>query len=254
MNALRSIIFNIFFIGGSLFLSIVLFWTWFLPQRQCTVLVSFFYGGYIAMIQRWILGLKTKIIGLENLPAGNRFIIAAKHQSAAETLLIPFTRAWHYPVIILKKELIYLPFWGMYPLRMGLVAINRKAGTKALSEMIAGCKRALDQGRSIAIFPQGTRVKPGVSIPYKGGIAKIYRDLNVPIVPLALNTGVFWGKNAFFKKSGTVTYEFLPAIPAGLPPLQMMEQLEKALEQGSDKLVTAAGGPAITPAIKKEID
>ena len=240
MQKLRSVCFNFLFIFGSLFWSLVLFWTWFLPKKNCTAIISVVYGGYITLIERHVLGLKLEIRGLEHLPKDNRFIIAAKHQSAFETLKLPFTRRFHYPVIVLKKELIYLPFWGIYPLRMGLIAIDRSTGTKALGEMIKGCKEALDAGRSIAIFPQGTRVAPGVSAEYKPGIAKIYRDLGVPIVPMALNAGVFWGRNSFFKKSGTVVFEFLPPLPPGMPPLQMMVTLSETLEEASNRLVAEA--------------
>ncbi|MDE1153801.1 MAG: lysophospholipid acyltransferase family protein [Micavibrio sp.] len=245
MNILRSIIFNIFLVVGSLFLSIVLLWSLALPADKCAVVVSTYYGGYIRWITRHIMGLRLELRGLENLPVDTPCILAAKHQSAYETLTIPFTQSFRLPVIILKKELTKIPLWGLYPGGMGQVAINRGEGLEAMRSMSAGCKAAIAAGRSIIIFPQGTRVKPGEIKPYKPGIAKIYRDLGVPIVPVALNTGVFWGRNAFFKKSGTIVYEFLPAIPAGQPPLKMMEQLEQLIESASDKLVIEAGGPAL---------
>lgn len=240
MNAIRSILFNILYIFGSLFWSIVLLWALFLPQAKCTAIISRFYGGYITFIERWVMGLRLEMRGLEHLPKDTPYIIAAKHQSAYETLKVPFMRSLRYPVIILKKELTRLPLWGMYPSRMGQVAINRGEGMESMRKMSEGCKRAVESGRSICIFPQGTRVKPGAAAPYKAGLAKIYRDVGVPIVPMALNTGVFWGRNSFFKKSGTVVFEFLPPIPAGEPPLQMMEKLEAVLEAASDKLVAEA--------------
>ncbi len=245
MNHLRSIAFNFLYIFGSLFWSLVLPWSFFFPKKKCTAIISKYYGGYIAFIEKYVLGLKLEIRGLENLPTATPYIIASKHQSAYETLKLPFQEKFRYPVIVLKKELTYLPLWGMYPKRMGQVAINRGEGMESMRAMSRGCKAAIDDGRSVAIFPQGTRVKPGGSAPYKAGLAKIYRDLNVPVVPMALNSGVFWGRNAFFKKSGTVVFEFLPAIPAGMPPLQMMERLETALEAASDKLVIEAGGAAL---------
>lgn len=245
MNALRSIVFNFFYIFGSLFCSIVLLWALALPVDKCTEVISAYYGGYIAWIERHILGLRLELRGLENLPKDGPYIIAAKHQSAFETLTIPFTKEFRYPVIILKKELTRLPLWGFYPGAMGLVAINRGEGMEAMRAMSAGCKQAVASGRSIAIFPQGTRIPPGKVAPYKPGLAKIYRDLGVPIVPMALNSGVFWGKNKFFKKGGTVVFEFLPAIPAGQPPLKVMEELEKSIEAASDRLVVEAGGPKL---------
>ncbi|HYD19093.1 MAG TPA: lysophospholipid acyltransferase family protein [Patescibacteria group bacterium] len=240
MNALRSILFNFLYIFGSLFWSVALLWALFLPPAKCTAVISRFYGGYIALIEKYVLGLKLELRGLENLPQDTPCIIAAKHQSAYETLKLPFQEKFRYPVIILKKELTMLPLWGLYPRRMGQVAINRGDGMEALRAMSRGCKAAIDSGRSVAIFPQGTRVKPGAPFPYKAGLAKIYKDLNVPVVPMALNSGVFWGRNAFFKKSGTVVFEFLPPIPAGTPPLQMMAQLEAVLEAASDRLAAEA--------------
>jgi 1-acyl-sn-glycerol-3-phosphate acyltransferase len=245
MNALRSIVFNFLYVFGSLVVSLLLVWTFAFPPRKCAELVGTLYGGYMSFIEKYVLGLKLEMRGLENLPADTPYIIAAKHQSAFETLKIPFMKSLRSPVIILKKELTYLPLWGLYPVRMGEVAIDRSKGAKALRAISAGCQKAIDDGRSVAIFPQGTRVKPGAVAEYKTGIAKIYRDLKVPIVPLALNSGVFWGKNSFFKKSGTVVFEFLPPIPPGLPPLQVMEQLETQIEAASDKLVQEAGGPAL---------
>ena len=233
---IRSIIFNLFLIFGSLLISLGLFWALFLPRKFCVKIISAVYGGYITWIERWVLGLKLEVRGLEHLPKDHRFIIAAKHQSAYETLKIPFTHDWGYPVIILKKELIFLPFWGLYPLRMGQIPINRSQGASAMKQISAGCAKALATGRSIAIFPQGTRIAPGVEAEYKPGLAKIYRDLNVPIVPMSLNTGLFWGRNSFIKSSGTVVFEFHPPLPAGLPPLKMMEQLEQIIEAGSARL------------------
>jgi 1-acyl-sn-glycerol-3-phosphate acyltransferase len=239
MNALRSILFNILLISGSLFWSVALLWTFVLPEKKCVSIVSNIYGGYITLIEKYILGLTLEIKGLKNLPKSGPYIIAAKHQSAFETLKLPFMKKLGYPAIILKKELTYLPVFGLYFFGMRQIAIDRGSGTEALNSIIKGCRRALASGRPVIIFPQGTRVAVGAKKPYKAGIAKVYRDVQVPIVPVALNSGVFWGRNAFFKKPGKITFEFLPVIPAGLPPLQMMERLEKEIEEASDRLVEA---------------
>ena len=237
---LRSIAFTLLLIFGSLIISLFLFWALLLPRKYCTIIISTIYGGYINFIERHVMNLRLEIRGLENLPKQGPYIIAAKHQSAYETLKLPFMRQFGYPVIILKKELIYLPFWGLYPLRMGQIPINRSQGASAMKLISSGCDRALKMGRNIAIFPQGTRIAVGAKAEYKPGLAKIYRDLQVPIVPMALNSGVFWGRNSFFKKSGTVVFEFLPVIAPGMPPLKMMEQLERDVESATDKLVRAA--------------
>lgn len=239
MNALRSILFNILFFAGALFWSVALLWTLLLPQKICVRIVSYIYGGYIALIEKYIMGLRLEIKGWEHIPQTGPYIIAAKHQSAFETLKLPYIKKLGYPAIILKKELTRIPIWGWYFWGMGQIAIDRGSGTEALNSIINGCKRSLAAGRPVIIFPQGTRVAVGAKPPYKIGIAKVYKDTHVPIVPMALNSGVFWGRNAFFKKPGTITFEFLPPIPAGLPPLQMMEQLEKATEEASDRLAAA---------------
>ncbi len=240
MNAIRSIIFNIFYIFGSLVISLLMVWTFVFPPRKCTEYVSLVYGGYIRLIEKYIMGLELEIRGLEHLPQDRPYIIAAKHQSAFETLKIPFMKEFRYPVIVLKKELTRLPLWGLYPQRMGQIAIDRSAGMESIKAMIAGCRKALQDGRSIIIFPQGTRVAPDAQKPYKSGLARIYKDLNVPIVPMALNSGVYWGRNAFFKKSGKVIFEFLPAIPPGLPPLKVMGEMETRIEEASARLVAEA--------------
>jgi len=236
MNAVRSIVFNFFFFTGSLALSILLLWALLLPKNTCAKIVSEVYGGYVSFIEKYIMGITLEVKGLSNIPKDGAFILASKHQSAFETFKLPYMRKLGYPAVIFKKELSYIPIWGWYPARMGGVAIDRGAGAKAMRSLIKGCKASIENGRPIVIFPQGTRTKVGAKAPYKPGIAKIYKDLNVPVIPVALNSGLFWGKSAFLKKSGKVTFEILPAIKPGKPPLKMMEELETAIETASDRL------------------
>lgn len=240
MNALRSILFNIFFFGGSLVISTCLLFTLLLPRKKCVPLVSEIYGGYITWIEKYIMNLHLEIRGWEHVPKDKPFILAAKHQSAFETLKLPFMKELRYPTIILKKSLSHIPLWGWYTIAMGQVAIDRGSGMDAMNSISRGCQRAIGEGRPVIIFPQGTRVPVSAIVPYKIGLAKVYRDLDVAIVPMALNSGVFWGRNAFFKKSGTVVFEFLPPIPAGLAPLKVMEQLETDIEAATKRLVREA--------------
>lgn len=239
-DKLRSIVFNFFLIFGSLFMSVILVWAFIFPPRRCAEIVGTIYGGFVTLIEKTFMNLHLEIRGMENLPQDQLYIIAAKHQSAFETLKIPFMGLFKFPAIILKKELTMLPFWGMYPVKMGSIAIDRSAGTKALRSIVNGCEKALQDGRNIIIFPQGTRIPPGDKGDYKSGLAKIYKDLEVPIIPMALNSGVYWGKNKFFKRSGTIVFEFLPMIEPGMKPMEMMKALEAAIEPASDRLVAEA--------------
>ena len=238
-NALRSILFNVLFFGGSLFWSVVLLPVLLLPQPTVHRIISAVYGGYNAFIARHVMGLKLELRGLEHLPKTGAYILAPKHQSAYETVILPFMLRG--AAIVLKRELTWFPLWGWYPLRMGMIAIDRGSAMESLDSIVRGAQRMKTQGRPVILFPQGTRVPVGVKKPYKIGIAKVYEESELPVVPMALNSGVFWGRNSFFKKPGTIVFEFMPAIRPGLPPRQMMNQLEEMIEDASDRLVRDSG-------------
>ena len=177
MNKIRSFIFNFIYLFGSLVWSIVLLPALLFPPKTAIRIVSGVYAGSLGWAAKHVMGLELEIKGWENLPKEEPYIIAAKHQSAFETLFVPFMKEFRYPAIILKRELTRLPIWGMYHKRLGFIPIDRSSGMEAIKTMTAGCKKALDDGRSVIIFPQGTRIKPGVIAPYKPGLAKIYKDL-----------------------------------------------------------------------------
>lgn len=212
-------------------------WSLLLPNKVCLAIVFNTYIRYLNFIERWVMGITLKIEGIENLPADGKFIIAAKHQSAFETLNIPFMKEFHYPAIVLKKSLTYIPIWGLYTIGMKQIAIDRGSGTVAMRSIVRGSKRSIDNGRAVIIFPQGTRTVVGAKKPYLVGIAKIYKELEVPVVPLALNSGLVWPKNSFMKYPGVVTYKFLKPIKPGLKPSELMEKLETIIETETNKLV-----------------
>jgi 1-acyl-sn-glycerol-3-phosphate acyltransferase len=136
--------------------------------------------------------------------------------------------------------LLEIPLWGRYLARSGMIPIDRKAGVKALAEMKEAAHKAADQGRKIVIFPQGTRVPPGEDRPYKSGIALLYQELNLPVIPMAVNSGLCWPKNSFRKYPGEITIEFLPPIPPGLPRDAFMPRLKNELETASNRLIEEA--------------
>lgn len=193
--------------------------------------------GQVEWIERHIGGIRWQVKGKQHLPPGP-CIIAAKHQSAWETFKLH--KIFEDPAIVLKRELLMIPLWGWYLRKSGVIAIDRAKGTRALSSMMAPAHNAAQAGRKIIIFPQGTRVKPGAFIPYKSGLAALYQELNLPVVPMALNSGLFWGKDSFIKKPGLITVEFLPPIPPGLPRKEMAAQVQKELEEATNRLEQSA--------------
>ena len=214
---------NIALYGWTTVLCFALVWTLALP-RSGMIAVVHLWLQHLEWIEKHIGGITYQVIGREHVPAG-ACIIAAKHQSAWETFKLHLL--FGDPAIVLKKELLMIPIWGWYVKRAGMVAIDRARGVEALPRMMRSAQKVVEQGRKIVIFPQGTRIAPGESRPYKNGVATLYQALNVPVVPMALNSGLLWGKNSFIKKPGMITIEFLPPIPPGLPRTEMMARLKE---------------------------
>ena len=145
--------------------------------------------------------------------------------------------------MILKKELLSIPLWGWYLAKSDVIAIDRSSKKAAIESIKQGALRIKEQGRPIVIFPQGTRVAPDVSAdkkPYKVGVARVQDATGLPIIPMAMNAGVFWGRNAFWKSSGTVIFEFLPPIAPGMETSELLKTLEGGIEERSTALMDEA--------------
>ena len=191
---------------------------------------------------KWWLGTNVKIVG-EIPPKDKVVIYAIKHQSAWETVFC--TNLFSMPSIVLKKALIYLPVIGLYFLKSGAIPITRDQGINALKKMGRNAKRAVKENRSMMIFPQGTRVNPGVSSrekPYLPGVFFLYTQTKVPVIPVAHNAGLLWPKNSFMKypnrlKSKSLTIQILPAIEPGLSKLEFLKKLETSIESHTNKLI-----------------
>jgi 1-acyl-sn-glycerol-3-phosphate acyltransferase len=190
-------------------------------------------------LQKTVLGLSFEVRGAENL-VRHGAILAAKHQSAWETMV--FHRLVGDPAFVLKKELLKLPLIGWYMRRTGQIAIDRSAGGSALKLMLEGGKRAVEQGRALVIFPEGHRQPAGKAGRYHPGVFKLYEALGVPVVPIALNSGLFWGRDAFLRRPGRITLQVLPPIAPGLPREAFMRQLQEAIETSTRALETEAAG------------
>jgi 1-acyl-sn-glycerol-3-phosphate acyltransferase len=141
------------------------------------------------------------------------------------------------PAIILKKELHLIPFYGWYAKKYGTIGIDRSGGAAALRAMLRDARAAIENGRSIVVFPEGTRTEPGEIKTYQSGVAALYKDLGVPVVPVALNSGLFWARRSILRKPGTITLRFLDAIPPGIKRGDFMARLESDIETAQKELV-----------------
>ena len=181
-----------------------------------------------------IAGISYEIEGLENLPSGG-YIIAAKHQSFWDTFaLIPTLRD---PVYILKRELLWIPLFGWYAAKQRMIPINRAAKSRAIPEMVARAKEELASGRELIIYPEGTRKAPGAEPDYKYGIARLYKDLNVPVVPVVQHAGLFWPRHGFRRNPGHVKIRILKPFQPGMAPDAFFRELVDVMERESDRLL-----------------
>lgn len=211
-----------------------------LPKKHAMWIVKLFvYGVYF--LERTIVGLDYEVRGKENLPREGSFIVAAKHQSPYETMKLNVIFA--DPAIVLKQELLRIPLWGWFLAKVEPIGIDRKQGSSAMSQIIQGAIRIRGQARPIVIFPQGTRVHPWqtpADKPYKIGVARMHEQTGLPIVPLALNSGMFWPRGGWLIPPGKVVFEFLPPLAQGLGVYEIMKSLEQQLESHSNALAAEA--------------
>ena len=240
MSFARALAFNIVFWVGTLIFGIAGL-PFLLTPRRTAMRFGRFWAQAVLFALKHIVGLIGEVRGRENIPPGG-CLIAMKHQSAWDTLMLPPLLG--DPAVVIKRELQYVPFYGWYATRAGSIFIDRKGGAGALRRMVADAKRAIAAGRPVVIFPQGTRTAPGApvaDIPYQPGIAALYRELGVPLVPVAVNSGMYWGRRAFTKRPGRIIAEFLPPIPPGLPRREVMAMLETRIEAATASLEREAG-------------
>jgi 1-acyl-sn-glycerol-3-phosphate acyltransferase len=234
----RSILFNLLYGIWTTGMHIVCLPLLFASPQAVQAAGGIWIDGTLFLLKH-VVGIGHRIIGAENLPAAPA-VYASKHQSAWETLFL--SRYLNFPAFVLKKELLSIPLFGWFLKKSGMIAIDRKAGASALRGMAREAAATLDAGRSILIFPEGTRVAPGQSRPYQPGVAALYTQLKVPVVPVALNSGLFWGRRAFIKKPGTIVVEILPPIQPGLDRKAVMKELEDRIETAAMRLARLDGG------------
>jgi len=213
----------------------------FLREERVRAYGRFWERG-IHRLLRTIVGLDFEVRGQERLPA-TPCIIASKHQSAWETL------AFHVivpnVVVGLKRELTRIPLFGQYLLKAGNIPIDRESPQRAIRSLVEGAKQAIARGDHVLIFPEGTRRPPDAPPDYKPGVVALYRALGVPVVPVALNSGLFWGRRSWLKFPGRIVLEFLEPIPPGLDRVTFVRTLEERIESATRRLLAEARGAAL---------
>jgi len=232
---IRSLIFN-----GQMYLMLALmavfFTPWALVDRRGAFFAVRTYCRWVRWTAHWMVGLKSEIRGTVPTDA---VLVGAKHQSFFDVIMI--VSVLPRPKFIMKASLKWAPFLGWYGKRIGCVAVDRGKRAQAIQQMLAGVQSGTQDPGQLIIYPQGTRVAPGVDQPYKIGTGVLYKQTGQPCVPAATNVGVFWPRHGVLRKPGVAVVEFLPMIEQGLPVDDFMAELKQVVETNSDRLMAEAG-------------
>jgi 1-acyl-sn-glycerol-3-phosphate acyltransferase len=232
MLFIRTVVFNVLFVLTTMLLSLLAAPGLLMPYRV-VVWVKQLWLHLVLGMTRIVIGIDWEERGKENIPDGP-VIFAVKHQSAIDTLVLSV--AHPFCAFVLKRELIWLPVWGWFLLRLGMIPIDRSKGLASMRKVTNDAAKIVAKGQSILIFPQGTRTPPGAVRPYLPGVVAIYKGANVPVVPVALNSGLFWPRRQMGKQPGIVTVEYLEPIEPGLDRKSFMTQIEERIEKATVRL------------------
>ncbi|HET9904257.1 MAG TPA: lysophospholipid acyltransferase family protein [Xanthobacteraceae bacterium] len=233
---LRSLIFNILFYLNLTILMVAAIPTLVMPHRAILGMAKFWARTSVWLL-RVVCGTRVEWRGLDKLPRRG-VLVAAKHQSTWETFaLVPLFDEFAF---IVKRELMWVPLFGWFMAKGGMIPIDRGARTLTIPAMIARAREALRCGRAVIIFPEGTRRPAGAEPAYKFGIARLYAGARVPCVPIALNSGLFWPRRRFLRYPGTIVVEILDPIPPGLDEKAFFARLQREIEAASGRLIAEA--------------
>jgi 1-acyl-sn-glycerol-3-phosphate acyltransferase len=192
------------------------------------------HGHGISMLLTLVCGIRVELRGREHMP-GSAAVLACKHQCMFDIFgqFDSLPRA----CFVMKKELTRIPFFSWYAWKAGMIVVDREGQSAALKKLVRDATTRLQEGRQVVIFPEGTRGEPGKKGDYKPGIAALYRELNLPVVPVATNSGVHWPAHGFLRRPGTIVFEYLEPIPPGLKRAEFMRTLEDRIETASSRLL-----------------
>ena len=225
MTILRSLLFNFFIYAGIILVFLIALPSLFLPSK-ITLLFGKFLGHDVIFVVRIFLNTKVEFKGIENIPKTEKYFVASAHQSMFETFALQ--AVLDYPVFILKKELLKIPLFGLYLKKIKSIAIVRDKTTKDNLNFFDKVAVIVEgESRPLLIFPQGTRVKIDEKVPFKKGVGRIYETLNIPCVPIALNSGCVWPKKGVIKYPGKITISILKPIKPGLKKEEFIKILEE---------------------------
>jgi 1-acyl-sn-glycerol-3-phosphate acyltransferase len=236
MMVIRSVLFNIAFYANLVVWLLIALPTFLMPYRAI-IAVAKAWGRSNLFLLRVICGLDADFRGLEKIPPGP-LLVAAKHQSAWDT----FALLWLFddPAYVMKRELQWIPLFGWFTIKGRMIPVDRGAGSSGLIAMSERAGKELADNRQIIIFPEGTRRPAGAEPRYKYGIARLYAAGNVPVLPVALNSGLFWRRRSWLRPPGTIVVEVLDPIMPGLDDESFMARLQHDIETATARLIAEA--------------
>lgn len=232
LTALRSLLFVALFYVWSVLMAVSMTPMLLGPHTWLLRAFDLWARGIIVLLR--ICDIRVEVRGRQYRPTGPA-LIAPKHQCMfdvfAQFTILPTS------CFVTKKELMWIPWFGWYAKKVRMIEVDRSAGATALKHMVREAKQRFAEGRQVVIFPEGTRTEPGAAADYKPGIAALYREIDVPVCPVATNAGVHWPAHGFIRKPGTIVFEYLEPIPPGLKRAEFMRTLEERIETASQKLL-----------------
>ena len=233
----RSIVFNLTFYLVLFVYLIVALPTLAMPRGVLIWLVKNWSRMNFRLL-RWICHIDYEVIGAEKIGHGP-LLVASKHQSLWETFAL--MTVFDDPAYILKRELIWIPFFGWCAWKAQMIPVDRGAGSQALADMTTRAKTEVERNRQLIIFPEGTRRSPGAEPKYKFGVAHLYSEIGVPCLPVALNSGLFWPRRSFRRYPGTIKVEILDPIAPGMEKQAFFARVQNDIETATARLVAQSG-------------
>lgn len=250
MIYIRSTLFNIVWYVNIIVQMVVQTPFYFFLSHKQAVKVPKRWANSTHWFHKVLVGTHMEVEGLENIPEGG-CIMASKHQSIWEFYTI-------YALVpdgafVLKSELMKIPFFGWFVGKLVHIPIRRGEKGVAMRRMIRDAAVEIEKNRQIIIFPEGTRRSPGAEPNYRYGITRLYMDLNAPVVPIALNSGLYWPRRKFIRRPGTIRIKFLEPIQPGLSAEAFSEELERRIEEACDELYWRASQDEVSPPLSKAV-